>query len=94
MLVSKGGAFYGILAFGAFAYCFLAAAIRDSQKGKNAFGDSEKYPEESVPVKIDEETHADVPNAEDAAKFCPHCGNKVAEGFAFCPYCGGKQPKL
>lgn len=94
VLVSKGGAFYGILTFGAFSYCFLVAAIRDSQKGKNAFGDSEKYPEESVPAKIDEETTADVPNAEGAAKFCPHCGNKVAEGFAFCPYCGGKQPKL
>ncbi len=94
VLVSKGGAFYGILAFVAFAYCFLVAAIRDSQKGKNKFGDSEKYPEESVPVKIDEETTADVPNAEGAAKFCPHCGNKVAEGFDFCPYCGGKQPKL
>ncbi len=94
VLVSKGGAFYGILAFVAFAYCFLVAAIRDSQKGKNKFGDSEKYPEEFVPVKIDEETPADVPNAEGAAKFCPHCGNKVAEGFAFCPYCGGKQPKL
>ena len=78
-----------------FGVCFfLIAAIRDSQKGKNKFGDSEKYPEESVPAKIDEETTADVPNAEDAAKFCPHCGNKVAEGFAFCPYCGGKQPKL
>ncbi len=87
--------FFCVFAFCCFfAYVIFIAIFKDSQKGKNKFGDSEKYPEEPVPAKTAEKAEPPIPATNSATKFCPHCGNKVPQGSSFCPQCGGKQPQL
>ena len=75
---------------------FIIAAL-DSVRGKNRYGDSEKYPDEVIPKKADMtptaktlETIASMNTVK--AKFCPHCGNKIPGQFVFCSHCGGMQP--
>lgn len=67
----------------------------DSDKGKNEYGNSEKYPEETnkeLPQKNCDETVSSVVSS--IAAECPFCGNKINKISAVCPYCGGKQSNI
>lgn len=71
--------------------------FRDSDKGRNQYGDSEKYlyvpmTKEVISEKAPESAGTSIPSIRDTTKFCPHCGNKIQRESAFCPHCGGKQP--
>lgn len=78
-------------------FAWYIIATTDSIKGKNRYGDSEKYPDEITPKKADitpapKTLETTVPMNSAKAKFCLHCGNKILEDSAFCSCCGGKQP--
>lgn len=81
-----------------FAWCIIAAS--DSSRGKNRYGDSEKYPDEIISPKADTTSPAAKTLETTTStnfvktKFCPHCGNNVPKELSFCPNCGGKQLKL